>query len=68
MILIRGQISKVSREVSLKNTLLLILGKDELAAGELSQRASMLKQVDPKSIKPKTVELRRFMDPSSLAE
>ena len=35
VILVRGQISKVSKEVNLKNALLLILGTDGQAAAEL---------------------------------
>ena len=68
VILIRGQISKLSKEVSLKKSLVLILGCDKSAAEMLESQDTTFKRIDTKAIKPKVIELRRQMDPSSLAE
>ena len=63
VLLIREKISKLSKQVTLKTSLQLILGNGDPTTEEVT-----LKPIDFANMKPKETELKRFMDPGNLAE
>ena len=63
VLLVREKISKLSKQVTLKTSLQLILGN-----GDPTNEEVAMKEIDFANIKPKETELKRFMDPGNLAE
>ena len=63
VLLIREKISKLSKQVTLKTSLQLILGNGDPTTEEVA-----MKPIDFANMKPKETELKRFMDPGNLAE
>ena len=63
VLLIREKVSKLSKQVSLKTSLQLILGNSDPTNDEIAMKA-----IEFAKMKPKETELKRFMDPGNLAE